>query len=252
MRRTPQTAVATAERQSSLFTGELSNIIPFESLQRPSAAGPAPPDGSRKPASGPAAKRLNTAKDAIRKQASHRQASDAQGSLELEVLQPAPQAPRTLKTTVEASIYCDAQVAMPMHRTVAAMLDLAMVLIGCGLFVGVLQGLGASPHLNKYNIVVLGMVVILLSMLYGLMFAIAGRETAGQRWADLRLINFDGLPADGSSRALRFAGCWLSFGALGIGVLWALLDEENLTWHDHMSKTFLTMREVDSSFFRQR
>jgi uncharacterized RDD family membrane protein YckC len=92
----------------------------------------------------------------------------------------------------------------------------------------------------------------LITMFYGLLFAISGRETPGQHWTNLQLINFDGFPPDGSSRALRFAGSWLSFGACGIGLLWALLDEEFLTWHDHMSKTFLTMREADSSFHRER
>jgi uncharacterized RDD family membrane protein YckC len=251
LRRNMQAAVALAERQTVLFNNELSNVIPFESFQRPIATLPSNAD-VRNLAPGPAARRLTGAKDAIRKQVSQRGVSDTQGSLELEILPPAPQAPRTLKTTVEASIYCDAQVALPMHRSVAAMLDAAMVLIGCGLFVGVSQLLGVNAHLDRFNVVMFGVAVVLIAMFYGLLFAISGRETAGQRWADLRLINFDGFPADGTSRALRFAGCWLSFGAVGIGLLWALLDEENLTWHDHMSKTFLTMREVDSSFFRQR
>ena len=26
----------------------------------------------------------------------------------------------------------------------------------------------------------------------------------------------------------------------GLGLVWALVDEENLTWHDHISKTFPT------------
>jgi hypothetical protein len=29
-------------------------------------------------------------------------------------------------------------------------------------------------------------------------------------------------------------------------LFWALVDEENLTWHDHISKTFPTVRESDS------
>ena len=28
----------------------------------------------------------------------------------------------------------------------------------------------------------------------------------------------------------------------GLGLLWSLADEESLTWHDHMSKTFPTIR----------
>ncbi len=94
--------------------------------------------------------------------------------------------------------------------------------------------------------------MVLITMFYGgFLFAISGRETAGQHWTELRLINFDGLPPEATYRALRFAGCWLSFCACGMGLAWALVDEENLTWHDHMSKTFLTMREGESSFFKE-
>ncbi len=80
--------------------------------------------------------------------------SDSQGSLELEFLPPAPQAPRTLKTTVEARIYCDAQVAAPMHRSVAAFLDSAMILIGCGIFLGIFQCLGGSVRVDRFDKIV--------------------------------------------------------------------------------------------------
>ena len=42
-------------------------------------------------------------------------------------------------------------------------------------------------------------------MFYGLIWAIAGRETAGMWCTDLQLITFDGFPLDARSRALRFA-----------------------------------------------
>lgn len=241
--RSAAAAAAVSDRQTSLFSGD-SNVIPFESYQRPGTD-----------ESGPAAKQLATAKQAIRKQASNRRASetamddDIQGSLNL---LPAPQSPRILKTTVEASIYCDAGVATPMHRFIASLLDTAMIVIGCGLFLAFFQFFGGSIRFDKFDAVIFGIALVLIAMFYGFVFAMTGRETAGQKWTNLRLINFDGFPPDGSSRALRYAGTWLSFGACGIGLLWALLDEEYLTWHDHMSKTFLTMREADSSFFRER
>ena len=92
----------------------------------------------------------------------------------------------------------------------------------------------------------------LVSMLYGLIWAIAGRETAGMRFTDLQLITFDGFQVDPRSRALRFASTWLSFCSGGLGLLWAVADEENLTWHDHISKTFPTIREMPGTFVRQR
>jgi uncharacterized RDD family membrane protein YckC len=246
--------IITGERQPSLFVSEHpSNVIPFDSIQRPpdSPGGNKPEVPGPLPA-GPATRRPVTAKQNIRKQNPHRSVNDSQGSLDLEFLPKAPQTPRTLKTTVEASIYCDAPVATPVHRLVAAFLDSAMILIGCGFFLGVFQLLGASVRVDRFDIIVMICSLILITLFYGFLFALSGRETPGQNWTELRLINFDGFPPDRTSRFLRFTGCWLSFSACGIGVLWSLLDEENLTWHDHMSKTFPTLREAESAFFRER
>ena len=244
-RKSRAAAASVSDRQSSLFNGE-SNVIPFDAYQRPSAVADEP---------GPAAKHLSTAKHTIRKPAGNRRASetamdhDIQGSLNL---LPAAQTPRILKTTVEASIYCDAGVATPVHRFIATMLDIAMILLGGGLFLAFFQIFGGGVRIDKFDTTMFALALLLIAMFYGLTFALSGRETAGQSWTNLRLINFDGFPPDGSSRALRFLGTWLSLGACGVGLLWALLDEEYLTWHDHMSKTFLTIREADSSFFRER
>jgi len=87
-------------------------------------------------------------------------------------------------------------------------------------------------------------------MLYGFVWSLCGRETAGMRWTGLRLINFNGFPPDGKSRALRLVGCWLSYSSGLIGILWALVDEESLTWHDHMSKTFPTFVESNATLAR--
>jgi hypothetical protein len=51
---------------------------------------------------------------------------------------------------------------------------------------------------------------------------------------------------------VRALSACLSFCAGGIGLLWALVDEEKLTWHDHISKTFPTLQESDSAFIRRR
>jgi hypothetical protein len=55
-------------------------------------------------------------------------------------------------------------------------------------------------------------------------------------------VQFEGHPPTTERRLVRVvAGC-LSTGALGLGLLWALTDPEQLTWHDHISKTFPTPR----------
>ena len=40
----------------------------------------------------------------------------------------------------------------------------------------------------------------------------------------------------------RMAGGLLSVISVGLGLLWAVFDEDRLTWHDHVSRTFPTIR----------
>ena len=89
-------------------------------------------------------------------------------------------------------------------------------------------------------------------MFYGILWIWAGRETIGMRMTGLRLIDFDGLQPGRRDRVLRSLAACLSFCAGGIGLLWALVDEEKLAWHDHMSKTFPTFQESNSTFFYKR
>lgn len=171
---------------------------------------------------------------------------------ELDFLPPAPPAARKLKTTVEAVIYCDAPVAAKMHRALAAALDASMVLIAFGLFLVSFHWLGGEIVLDTTGISVLGGAFAAVAFFYHLLWLVARCDPPGRRWMALRLTNFDGFPPDASQRVARFVGACLSLASLGIGVLWAVVDEESLTWHDHISKTFLTVRDRPSNFVRQR
>jgi uncharacterized RDD family membrane protein YckC len=59
--------------------------------------------------------------------------------------------------------------------------------------------------------------------------------------AGLRLVDFDGNPPSQERRYQRVFGSVISLLAAGIGLVWALVDEDSLTWHDHMSNTFPTI-----------
>ncbi len=170
----------------------------------------------------------------------------------IDFLPNAPLGPRKLKTTVEAVIYCNDPVAAPLHRSLAAALDASMIFIGFGVFSIVFHVLAGTIAWNAATMATFAAAFVLITLFYGVIWAMFGRETPGMHWTQLRLINFDGCPPDGKSRALRIAGSWLSFCSGTIGLLWAIVDEENLTWHDHMSKTFPTLRESNSTFFQQR
>jgi uncharacterized RDD family membrane protein YckC len=170
----------------------------------------------------------------------------------LDFLSPAPQTARTLKTSVQASIYCDAPVARRIDRVVAVAMDFSMVLAGFACCMAPFYLIGGSLPASTTNAVIFAGAFTLIAMFYGLIWTIAARETPGRRWAHLQLTNFDGFPPEPRQRILRFFGTCLSVGAVGIGIFWALADEENLTWPDHISQTFPTYREPDTAFVFHR
>jgi uncharacterized RDD family membrane protein YckC len=140
----------------------------------------------------------------------------------------------------EGVIYCDAPVAIPVHRAMAAALDSSLVVIALAVFGGIFRLAGGAFVLNAKTTPLFIGVAAGVVIFYRLLWCFANGDTAGQRWTRLRLVNFDGQPPTRAQRFYRTASGFLSLMAGGIGLLWGLVDEETLTWHDHISKTFPT------------
>lgn len=174
---------------------------------------------------------------------------DTQGKLDF--LAPATPKPRTLGTTVEAVIYCEAPVATPLHRAMAAAADWSMVLIAYGMFLATYRIAGGAFLMNKTGLLLLGGALPLIALVYGLIFAVAGSETAGMRWMHLAVVTFDGDRPDRKNWLLRFLGSGLSHCTV-LGMAWIFADEESLTWQDHISGTFPTPRDSNSQVLMRR
>jgi uncharacterized RDD family membrane protein YckC len=152
---------------------------------------------------------------------------------------------------VEAVIYCEDPVASRLHRAVAAGLDWSMLLLAYGLFLLVFRLCGGEFVLDKASLLLIGGVLPVLGCLYGFTWAIAGKETPGMSWANLRLTTFEGFRPERNQRLMRFAGSCLSLATV-VGILWSFADEESLTWPDHISGTFPTPSRVESQIFHRR
>jgi uncharacterized RDD family membrane protein YckC len=176
-----------------------------------------------------------------------------------------PQGERILATGVPAQVYGDGRVAPPMRRMTAGAMDVSMVLLGFGVFAGAARFAasyltsaapdaisGSAFGAGKAVWITLAVSLILISLFYGLIWAIARRETAGMNWTQLHLVTFDGSPLDGRNRAIRFISAWLSYCSGGLGLLWALADEENLAFHDHISKTYPAESGSARVLFKER
>lgn len=74
---------------------------------------------------------------------------------------------------------------------------------------------------------------------YQAAFLIFCGTTPGLRATHLRIARFDGAPASRNLRRWRVVASALSFVSLGLGYAWIYLDEDQLSWHDRITKTHL-------------
>jgi uncharacterized RDD family membrane protein YckC len=63
--------------------------------------------------------------------------------------------------------------------------------------------------------------------------------TPGMRYAGLDLCTFDDRRPSREQIIARFRSMLFSLLPLGLGLAWALFDEDNLSWHDRRSRTYL-------------
>ena len=141
---------------------------------------------------------------------------------------------------MEAVIYCDAPVALPVHRLMAVAADASMIAIALGLFLAIFYLSGGRLVFTKSSLLLFGGVIAAVVFLYRMLWCLGGGDSPGMRFAGLRLVDFDGRRPEREQRTIRLAASMLSIVSAGLGLVWALVDEESLTWHDHISKTFPT------------
>jgi uncharacterized RDD family membrane protein YckC len=175
--------------------------------------------------------RRNAARSAARVQ---RRPGDQQQPLDLQERQ------GQIRSRPEEALYCDARVALPAQRAVAAGLDGFVVLVGSALFLGIAFFAGVDFGTLGNLLLLPAAMTAVVAVLYRGLWCLVNRDTPGMRFAGLRLVDFDGRSPRRDRRIVRqFAGL-LSLLSAGVGLVWALVDEERLTWHDHISKTFPT------------
>ncbi|HEX4773356.1 MAG TPA: RDD family protein [Bryobacteraceae bacterium] len=140
----------------------------------------------------------------------------------------------------QPSIICDAPVAPISLRIRAALVDGSLMLAGCAA-VGLLFWLsGGRLRLDRQVLLFAAFALVTVPVFYKILWMVGGRDTIGMQLAHLRLVDFDGNPPSQKRRYLRLFGSVVSLLAAGIGLVWSFVDEDALTWHDHISETFPT------------
>jgi uncharacterized RDD family membrane protein YckC len=136
-------------------------------------------------------------------------------------------------------IDCDAMVAGIWARSFALALDIGVILAALGLYASAEKlWLGFIP-MGRAGLIALGVAAGTIAVAFKTIWAWCERDSPGQRWMGLRLVSFNGRKPDRRQRMRRaLAGVIVSFAGVGLGLAWALVEEEALTFHDLISRTF--------------
>jgi uncharacterized RDD family membrane protein YckC len=148
--------------------------------------------------------------------------------------------PAEVRSQPGETIDCDAPVAAPTHRLVAAAVDGSLILVGVAVFLAIFFVSGGQVAMDRQALSFILGVTVVIALFYRALWCLANGDSPGMRFAGLRLVDFDGRRPDREQRGVRQVASLLSLLSAGLGLVWALVDEENLTWHDHISKTFPT------------
>ena len=165
---------------------------------------------------------------------------------------PVVEARATEPPPLTRDVRCAEPVAPVALRALAGALDAAVLTIASGVFIGTFYLLGGVLPTQPKAAAGLTLAAGILAVFYLFVYIFYAGETPGMQWTGQRLIDFEGHRPRPARRLVRALGALLSAAALGLGYLWALIDEESLTWHDRMSQTFLTRDESAPRYFLPR
>ena len=124
-------------------------------------------------------------------------------------------------------------------RTYAGIFDVLVVAVAVVTFSYVFVRInGSLPPLKSGAEIVAGLLVVLW-ISYQYAFMVFSGRTPGLWATRLHVSRFDGQPVSRKLRRWRVLASALSLASLGLGYAWCFLDEDQLSWHDRITKTHL-------------
>jgi len=125
---------------------------------------------------------------------------------------------------------------------------LAMVVDGCLIFAAFFASammlaarMQQAPAPRSAQAMVLAGLV-LVGLLYNAFFFALRVSTPGMLYAGIALSTFDDESPTRAQLRRRLGAMLLSLLPVGLGLAWAIFDEDHLTWHDRISQTYLRKR----------
>jgi uncharacterized RDD family membrane protein YckC len=78
---------------------------------------------------------------------------------------------------------------------------------------------------------------------YQYLLLVHAGSTPGLKLAKLELSRFDGAPVPRNIRRWRVLASVLSGVSVGLGYAWCFLDEDQLCWHDRITRTYMAPKK---------
>jgi len=153
----------------------------------------------------------------------------------------AQQPRRELTERAHAGLYPTAPMG---DRRIAGIIDIACLLFACGGFLALFGSLGGQFTLSKLSAAVCMTALAVVYVQYFALFTIFGGTTPGMMLRNLQVMSFTGDEPTPKQMLLRSVGYLLSAAPCLMGFLWAVWDEDGLTWHDRFSNTYLSAAQT--------
>lgn len=127
------------------------------------------------------------------------------------------------------------------RRMMATMVDTAIILgLTCGAVTLLASKLDSLP--GKHASEICGVLLVLgLATLYEWFFLTFAKVTPGMRYAQLSLCTFDEEIPTREQVKGRLKSMLVSVLPLGLGMIWSIFDDDQMSWHDRLSKTYLRL-----------
>jgi uncharacterized RDD family membrane protein YckC len=134
------------------------------------------------------------------------------------------------------------RIAPASRRLLAVVVDVALVT--GGFLVLAILAASKMAHIPGVRTMEIGsaMALLMAGALYETLFFALARTTPGMYYAQLRLCTLEGGAPTRAQRNARLVALLLSALPMGLGLAWAIFDDEHLAWHDRLSRTCLRLR----------
>jgi uncharacterized RDD family membrane protein YckC len=123
------------------------------------------------------------------------------------------------------------------------LIDAGCLAFAYGGFLALFSSLGGHFMLTKLSATVCFFTFAFVYVQYFGLFTVFGGSTPGMMFSGIQVASFTGDTPTSRQYMLRAVGYLLSAGTFFLGFLWVLWDEDGLTWHDRLSKTYLARIE---------